>query len=96
MDDYSLKPAELRKIFLFCFNAELDDKRDKILEMPATAFKIFDAEVRKAIRRTKPKLNNIDKIMKKNKKTKIEYYEAEGEFTMFNLNRESGVWRKKY
>lgn len=86
----------LKKVLLYCFGIDLQEYKLKLLEMPAFVLKDFEWELEKAVNRMRDKMNTVDKLLKRRKKTKIEFYETEAELSGFNLFKENGVWRRKY
>lgn len=96
---FKITEDQLRKILEYCFDmSDLEIHRHTILGMSMSVFRAWEQEVFKSIRRMLPKLNELDDMLRikylRKREMIMEYYEFEGEMSMFGLAKQDGVWRQ--
>ena len=94
LDEFKITEEQLSSIFTFCFGLKIDEQIERILSMPVSAWQRYDFEIRKAIRRTMPKLEEL-KALAKQKAEWVPAWEAQDDLSGFNLTKSNGVWGNK-
>ncbi len=94
LEEFKIDEAQLNDIFLFCFGLKLEEQIERILSMPISAWQRYDFEIRKAIRRTIPKLEELKQLAKQRAEW-TPVWDAQDDLKGFNLAKNNGVWGKK-